>query len=473
MTQYDPTWADEIAEWADAIAAWGNSPVILPTYDPLWADGTATWADPFAEWGSSPVSTSSSEVYLPTLVAAATGDYTPGLIDGSAVITLPELLVSATSSFGAQNRTGTAVVNLSAIRVAATGGNIYFAPPTVDAPPTYRIEARDPDGNFYAQLDYRDLQFEVMLNKPSGFRFKVPLREGLTKQVLEAGKHEAWIYRDDVLVKAGPIWNCTPNSNDNDINCDGSDLLDYFDVLRIDAYVRYAAMDQFDIVADLIATAQAQTDGDYGIISSLGQSGIVINREYKDTEGKYVLEAIQDIAAEDTGFDFWVSPTTRRFEAAYPRLSRNIGLRLEYPNAIRTYSVNYFGKWHRNDVLVLGPYNRVSRAISTDARAYYKLRQLTESYTDAPDPTALAARASYIRDLRTAPKVSPIISLESSYLNVFDPATIRMGDMITTVIDDGYVQVNELLRLIGFQVTVGRQGQESVVLYFNDNREVV
>lgn len=398
----------------------------MSNYMPDWGDPDAIWADPGFTW---------SDPYY----------YLPGTW-GDTVATWAD--------------TDT-----------AWGEATYYMPSDAD-PPVYRVESRGRDGSLFGELPFRDLQFEVMMNKPSDFRFKVPMREGITKEILEAGLHEIWIWRNDALVKAGPLWNVSPNSGEGDMNCSGTDLLDYFDVLRVNAYAKYAAMDQFDVVEQLLITAQAQAGGDYRITGPTNSSGIVVNRLYQESDGKYVLEAVTDIANEADGFDFWVDPASRRFMAFYPRLSRDLGLRLEYPAGIKSYSANYFGKWMRNDVKLLGPYNRTATAIATTSRTTYGLRQLVESYTDAPDPTALNAKASYTRDLRQAVKVSPNISLEPSYLNIFDSNTVRLGDMIQVVIDDGYVQFNEKLRLIGFQVTVGQPGQESVVLYFNDDREV-
>ena len=96
--------------------------------------------------------------------------------------------------------------------------------------------------------------------------------------------------------------------------------------------VRFAQVDQFEIVADLVAHAQAVNGGDLGITvewSSL--SGVERDRSYEADKGKTVGESIEQLAAVENGFDWAIltsgtpeSPTIR-LQLFHPQRGRNTG----------------------------------------------------------------------------------------------------------------------------------------------------
>lgn len=338
--------------------------------------------------------------------------------------------------------------------------------------PEYLIESRTRDGAYLVTLPARNLQFEVMLNKPGGFRFELPLvHDSVQRSTLREGLHEAWIYRDGVLVRCGPIWNVNVSRRDNNIKIDGESLESYLDLRRIDADVTYTTLDQSLIAWDMINDSQNQTGGGLGITQGLLETGVSRSLGFKRHEGKTVYDAISDMAEMDTGFDWWITPG-RAFTTFYPRLQRNVGLRLEYPGIVHTYGVQFMGKWLRNDILMQGPEQTYAVAVDTTSRSTYGLRQLTTAAKDVKTTNELTALVAHERDLRAAGKAIPHVSLMPSVLNPFDTGQMRLGDLCHIVISDGYVQLNDLHRIVGFQVTVGKQGNESLLLYLEDLREI-
>jgi hypothetical protein len=250
-------------------------------------------------------------------------------------------------------------------------------------------------------------------------------------------------------------------------------LEDYLDV-RLLRDVQYLVGSQQTAIAwDLIEDSQAHTGGDLGIIQGTLSGGITRPRQvYKTYDGKYVLEAIQDFSELEDGFDFWIDPATRAFHAIWPRPQVNRGLHLVYPQHISSYAVTYYGKYVRNRVMVQGPDPSYVVATDTTSLATYGLREYADALKDAKNVNELTTYAGHVRDIRKQTKGYPTLVLRSQQVNVFDPNVIQFGDMLRVTIADGYVNIDGLQRYKGCQVTVNKGGDETIVIYTQDEREV-
>lgn len=336
----------------------------------------------------------------------------------------------------------------------------------------YRVESRLRDGTYIQTLPYRNLQYEIGRNKPYGCRFDLPLyHDAVTPSTLAPGLHEIWVWRNGVLVKAGPLWDVTPSSNDKSINCSAMDILDYLDV-RLVGNQSYTATDQTTIAWSLIGWSQLATDGGLNIVQGTLGAGISRTASWRAYDNKYILEAITDMSEMTQGYDFDITPANRAFNAYYPRPQTNRGLTLYYPQHIRHYSIQYWGKYLRNSIGVQGVDPNYSTAVDTTSRSTYGLREYGDSYRDAQLITDLNNYASKIRDQRKDVKAYPTISLRQDIIDIFDTNVIQLGDLLGVVIQDGYVQINTTLRYQTAQVSVDKQGSEAVVLYLQDQREL-
>ncbi len=336
----------------------------------------------------------------------------------------------------------------------------------------YRIETRLRDGTYVQTLPYSNLQYEIGRNKPYGCRFDLPLyHEAVTSSTIQPGLHEIWVWRNGSLVKAGPLWDVVPSSSTGKLNCNAMDILDYFDT-RLTHAQTFSAVDQTAIAWGLINYTQGLTNGGLGVVSGTLGTGITRSATWKDYDNKYILEAITDISQMTSGFDFDITPSTRAFNAYYPRPQTNRNLKLYYQQHIRHYSVQYWGKYMRNAVQVQGVEPNLSVAIDTTSRSTYGLREYADSYRDAQLITDLNNYASKIRDQRKDVKAYPSISLHQDFIDIFDTNVIQLGDLLGVVIQDGYVNIDTTLRYETAQISVDKQGSESIVLYLQDQREL-
>ena len=338
--------------------------------------------------------------------------------------------------------------------------------------PEYRVQSRLRDGTYVADLPYRNLQFELGWNRGFGIRFEVPSTHPvISPATLKPGLHEIWVYRNGVLVTAGPLWDIVVSSENASISCNAMSLLDYLDVRLIDT-VQYNVVDQTQIAWDLINDSQAHTDGNLYLSAGTLSTGITRSAKWSSFDNKYVLEALIDFSEMNEGFDFYIDPATRTFTALYPRPQRDQGLQLIFPYHFRRYSMQYQGKYIRNRIRVQATEPTFIEAVDTTSRSEYGLRDYADSYKDAGTVTDLTAYASKLRDRRKDVWDYPSVVVNTQVLDIFDPTVIKYGDIVRIQISDGYVQYDRDMRYTTAQISVDKQGAESVVIYLQDTREL-
>jgi hypothetical protein len=336
----------------------------------------------------------------------------------------------------------------------------------------YWLETRTRAGAFVAKIPFKNLQFEVGFNGPTGIRWESPLyHELITPSTISPGLHEVAVLRNGVVVRSGPIWDITSSTDSRSLNCSAQTLEDYLDK-RLVRDASYVTTDQVNIAWDLIADSQALTSGSLGIVSGTLATGITRSIDYKTYDNKYILEAIQDFSELEDGFDFWIDPATRAFNAIYPRPQTNRNLHLVYPQHISSYAITYYGKYLSNRVVVQGPDPAYVVATDTTSLATYGLREYADALKDAATINDHTAYAGHVRDMRKDVKAYPTLVLRGQFLNIFDTSVIQYGDMFKVTIADGYTQVDDLFRYKGAQVTVNKNGDETIVIYTQDDREL-
>jgi len=336
----------------------------------------------------------------------------------------------------------------------------------------YWLETRLRDGTFVCKIPFYNLQFEVGFNGTTGIRWSTPLyHELVSMTTIRAGLHEVWVMRNGVCVAAGPLWDISVSTDSRSLSCSAQSLEDYLDV-RLIQDVDYSVIDQVNIAWDLISDSQARTDGALGIVSGTLGTGVTRSISWTTYDCKYILEAIQDFAELDDGFDFWINPVTRAFNAIYPRPATDRGLHLVYPQHISSYALNIQGKYTRNRVVVQGPDPSYDVGINTTNRALYGLREYADALKDAATANELTAYTTHVSDQRSDVSAYPTLVLRGQGINIFDTSVIQYGDKIKVTILDGYLSINQQYRYKGAQVTVNKSGDETIVLYTQDLREL-
>ena len=127
---------------------------------------------------------------------------------------------------------------------------------------------------------------------------------------LSAQGSEIWLYRDNVIVQAGPIIGIQPQGSTHNIICRA--LTYYLRYMFVTSDLAYSAVDQYTIGKGLVDHWQALDYGDFGIVTSgIGSSGVNRSANYPATEAPNVYKKLELLADADDGFEFYVDPTTR------------------------------------------------------------------------------------------------------------------------------------------------------------------
>lgn len=338
----------------------------------------------------------------------------------------------------------------------------------------YRVESRTMGGTYLATLPHRDLQGEILLSKPYGARFTLPLNEmnrDYTSSDIEAGRTEIQIFRNDSLIYTGPLWNIDISSSDNTFKCTSEDLASYFDVRQLESAVSYTGT-YGDMAWSLISASQALTGGSLGITRGTavpGNGPAGTNVKFKNAT--YLSDALGNLSDGTSGFDWQITPQ-RVYNQFYPRISSRANVALEFPGNIIKYGINYQGKYARNKIRTIGANSTISSfAVDSASLTKFGVRHYSESQTSITSATLLNAYNGQVLLQRKNPLIVPNLTVVSTLVNPFD-GDISLGQITSVNINDGYVNMVQDMRFVGFQYTPGKQGQETFVFYLNDLREV-
>lgn len=335
----------------------------------------------------------------------------------------------------------------------------------------YVLESRSKAGAYLATLPYRNLQGEFWRNKADQIRFEVPLyNTGLTRTNFFPAKTEVWVIRNGAKVFVGPLWDATPSSDNGTISCAAEGIESYLEGRRIKEDVKYTGA-RSATAWDLINGAQTGTDAALGIIQGTINTAGNFTIEWMKNDGEYISDAMETLSKGNEGFD-WEIDVNRAFNLYYPRPAVASRVKLEWPTTIKRYSVQMLGKFEANDVFVKGKDDlRSQPVIDTSKRAEYGLRQVTISATDLETLDQANDYGEQVLNLRRDIREIPSVVLNTDLVNPFN-GDIWFGQTAPVVISDGWVQYDQVMRLNGFQLSVGKQGNETFNLYMSDLREV-
>lgn len=297
-----------------------------------------------------------------------------------------------------------------------------------------------------------------------------------------------YIDRNGVLVWGGVLWGREYNSTTQTLTFHGREFLSYFERRRITATTAFTNQDQLVIAQTVMQGAAGALNGDIGLLynqdpGSTSTSGVLVSRTYYGYELKTVLNAVQDLSKQSTGFDFEISVyydgngnPTKSFNTYYPRAgtaydSTSLSAPMfELPSGnIVEYSYPEDGTIAANTIYVLGAGSNEGKLISTYSdttklSAGWPLLEEQANYSDITDATVLNTLASgQISAVSYPPTTLTVIA--PPYL---DPefGTYEIGDDVRVRITDNRFPsgLDSIYRLIALTVQAGENGPERVTL---------
>lgn len=212
------------------------------------------------------------------------------------------------------------------------------------------------------ELPVRSFSFTESLNEPGSFSAVMPLETALDGRLAGSvgrpelsaadfaadGRTTVVVERGGVPVWAGLIWGMSVDFGRGVVNLSGSGLMSYFGRRLITEDTSFTSTEQTAIAWSLIDTAQS-VGGSMGLTDASLATGVTRDRTYLEADAVPVLQALQNLAAVNNGFDFRVglswsgSTLLKTFETSYPQSGRSTNIVLDVESNLSAASVRMDG----------------------------------------------------------------------------------------------------------------------------------
>ena len=365
-------------------------------------------------------------------------------------------------------RSNRSIKSTTPVVSVVTGSSLGFARQLTDRI-EYTMIATTRTGEFIAEIPFDNLQGEFFYNKQDEIRFTIheEVLNSLDKDKFYPAKTEIVLLRNGKPIFCGPLWTINYSESNNKAGCVANDLSSYFDnrIVVSDTYEGSYG----DMAWEIIADTQALTMGDLGVTRGLvvgpgAPSGVLGVKA-----GTYVTEVLTDLSELEDGFDWNIGPD-RVYNQYYPRLQVPSSVVFEFGGVVKSYAITYDGKYTGNSVVTRGKNDAMSTtAINSTSRSMYGLQEYVGNNTALTTMDQLDSYNAELLNLRQWPRKHVTIVLAQGSVSPFDD-DFEFGHVIRTVINDGYNQIDQPMRCQGYQLSIGPQGDETLVVYMNDMR---
>lgn len=342
----------------------------------------------------------------------------------------------------------------------------------------FALESHAHDGSFITSLPYANIQSEAFLGtQGQQLRVDIPYRNysQVTPDNLYPGKHELWLFDyayslTDPLF-AGPVWDCTASSSTGVVNCSAQDPLSYLAKRELRDFTTYNDEQPADIIVDLMNYVNTQ----YPTIMTgvkMSDNAKTVGVTWQAADYNKIKDLIDKAAAMGDGVDYYFRTLDGQhvLRAYGGKIAPPVGdIVMEYGGSLDGYSNQYNAQRLANDYAVVGSNGIEGRATNVAKQTEYQALYMdSESGSDLSASTSLAdAAATELKSIQSTDEIPSITTHLYSPVKDFD-----FGSQFRIVIDDGYVQYDQVIRAVGWQLTIGGADNITTVIYTNDTEEV-
>lgn len=324
----------------------------------------------------------------------------------------------------------------------------------------YRIVITDSSGTELGEVtDWFDLEYSRQLNDYGKCTFTTTAESSKLNNLTALRAYQTKIYRNGTLVWAGEQAVRSGNlkaASDNIVKITSYEYAELLAHRYTDEYVRYSSTDAGAIAWGLINTAQGETNGSMGITQGTIETTQDRDRTY---ENKNILEAIQQLAEVNNGFDFEITPAKVFNVYSRKGVDRTATTVFEWGTNVESMSINEDFSTPVNQTIVLGENNRVVRT-DTSAASIYGLRETTESAFNVTETTTMNDKGDAINQKYNT-QLTTIGFKQLTNTRPFFGA-ISLGDTVKIRVDQGFYNINNNYRIYGYNITVDSKNKESI-----------
>jgi len=233
----------------------------------------------------------------------------------------------------------------------------------------------------------------------------------------------------------------------------------------------YTAQQGADIMVDLIAYVNSIRSTNM-TTNKLTSNATTANATLQASQRYAISDLLADVAGYGDGTDYYFrsAGTTHTLRLYGGLLDPTIGTRTwEYGGTLKSYSLQINGAPLANDVDVVGSNGLIGNA--QDATSIANNNALYQDVITGSNLTAQTdlnnAAALQLKTSKNVIQVPSIVVKDLYPMQDFD-----LGDQFQVVIDDGWAQFNQNVRIVGWQTTIGAGDNLTTVVYINNLDEV-
>ena len=336
------------------------------------------------------------------------------------------------------------------------------------------------------EIPFSSVAFSDECSKASGFdgtvTLETPTLTALTGQTvpnrvtlstLQPASTGLWVLRDGVPLWGGILWGFTADLSRGTLRVSGQDFFSYYSRRRIGQTMSWTSKDQFTIFEDIIDYCQAVGGGDIGtVVSYTALSGVERDRTYLANEQHNVAEALTQLAQVDNGFDFSVDYTGSQASGlghtltlSYPRRGRNTGVIFDTAKNVQLLNWKQDGLRIANSLTAVGSGDADNQLLAPTSDpgllVSYPLLEDVTVYSDVTVMSTLIDHAA--QDLRARRTSVEEIEIEVR-VDDLDGAlgTIVTGDTVRMRASHGFIQLDQLMRVMSRRVSIDENGHETM-----------
>jgi len=349
----------------------------------------------------------------------------------------------------------------------------------------FRVEVRGHFKEMVKMIPYRNLQMTFFLGSQGAtLTMDVSFRKlGLTFANFYPGKHEIWVWDAKVPsfpIFAGPITQLSANSTNGTISVNASDPLWYLSRRVLFSQVFYSGKPEA-AMQDLLS--KANTASPTGIVGHIDQNGTQnIAAMFGQGEVNDFATYFGQLQTMGDGIDYYIRNDgsggsndrwLHMWGGKKGSTPGNLPLGLNYPSEVLpAYSLQLIATGIANVVIVVGQGSVASFGTAYNSSKIteynYKYDLATDSNQNSTS-TLNQQAAQVLKQVQSTQQV-PSITIRSEYYNPF--VDFDLGDKFHVRIDDDYVQIDQVIRCIGFQMTVDPNDDIVTNIYTNSTEAV-
>lgn len=355
-----------------------------------------------------------------------------------------------------------------------------------------------------AELELTGVKFDRRIIQPGSFSANISVTDDLTASSVRSiipGRTVCHVYRDEELWGTYVIWqkqSKTASRGAVQFALQGSSLESLLYRRVIDYDIIFTNTDQIDIAKTLIQNMQTgiapyESAADYSIQTQEGNSGVLRDRTYFQSDATSVGQRIEEISDVDNGFEYmidvYVNPNSgvreRLWKWGYPLLGQTeVAWSFEQPGNITSLTITEDATdgatafWARGDATgedstedqraLITP--NPSLATTFLANGYPQIDAVVD-YSSVTDIATLEGYASWWAANRGGVSLIPEIEVRPNNedFQIISPA--RLGDYANISVvniyyplnDDGSPSYSGHYRIVGIEVQPNERGKQETM----------